>query len=315
MENQTKKTILVIEDNQIILVSLLMCLKNHGFQTISAEDGLTGVLLAKSHLPDLIICDIMMPQLDGHSVLIQLRQEPATAKIPFIFLTGKADKSDARQGMNLGADDYLTKPYTRDELIEAVSARLQKQATITQPYLDDMQKALEDLGKVAYCDSLTNLPNRMPLLRWIGDALLEAQSQQMLVAVLCLNLDSFRNINLTLGYATGDLLLQAVAERLIECVGEQSTITRLNGDEFGILLVEMCQQTEVAKLARKILDAIAQPYFLNEQKVRIQASIGIALFPKNGTNPDQLLKNAELARRWCRKQGGGSYQFYSSIHG
>lgn len=313
MDNQTKKTILVIEDSQVILVSLLMCLKNHGFQTISAEDGLTGVLLAKSHLPDLIICDIMLPELDGYRVLTQLRQEPATAKIPFIFLTGKTDRSDTRHGMNLGADDYLTKPYTRDELIEAVSARLEKQARITQPYLNDMQKALEDLGKVAYCDSLTNLPNRMPLRRWIDDALLQAQNQETLVAVLCLNLDNFSSVNSTLGYATGDLLLQAVAERLIDLAGHQSTITRLNGDEFGILLVGMSQQTEVAKWSRKILDAIAQPYFLNEQKVCIQASIGIALYPKHGKDSDELLKNAEIARRLCRKGGGGSYQFYSSL--
>lgn len=313
MDNQTKKTILVIEDSQVILVSLLMCLKNHGFQTISAEDGLTGVLQAKNHLPDLIICDIMLPELDGYSVLTQLRQEPATASIPFIFLTGKTDRSDTRQGMNLGADDYLTKPYTRDELIQAVSARLEKQARITQPYLNDMQKALEDLGKVAYCDSLTNLPNRMPLRRWIDDALLQAQNQETLVAVLCLNLDKFSTINSTLGYATGDLLLQAVAERLIDVADDRSTITRLNGDEFGILLVGLFQQTEVAKWSRKILDAIAQPYFLNEQKVCIQASIGIAIYPKHGKDSDELLKNAELARRWCRKQGGGSYQFYSSI--
>lgn len=313
MDNQTKKMILVIEDSQVILVSLLMCLKNHGFQTISAEDGLTGVLLAKNHLPDLIICDIMLPELDGYGVLTQLRQEPATAKIPFIFLTGKTDRSATRQGMNLGADDYLTKPYTRDELIEAVFARLDKQEKITQPYLNDMQKALNDLGKVAYCDSLTNLPNRMPLRRWIDDAIVEAQNKETLVAVLCLNLDKFSSINSNLGYAIGDLLLQSVAERLMDCAGHLGTITRLNGDEFGILLAGMFHQTEVAKWSRKLLDAIAQPYFFNEQKVCIQASIGIALYPKHGSDSDELLKNAETARRWCRKQGGGSYQFYAAI--
>ncbi|HEY9708754.1 MAG TPA: response regulator, partial [Oculatellaceae cyanobacterium] len=195
MENPTKKTILVIEDERSLLANLVKILNYSGFRAISAEDGLTGVLLAKSHLPDLIVCDILMPYLDGYGVLAQLLQDPTTAKIPFIFLSAKADRSDIRVGMNLGADDYLTKPFSSNELMEAISARLEKQAKITQPYLDDMQQAVDDLGKVAYCDLLTHLPNRMMLRRWLGDALLVAQRQQQLVAVLCLNLDSFRSIN------------------------------------------------------------------------------------------------------------------------
>jgi len=313
MEDLIKKTILVIEDERALLANLLKILNYSGFQTISAEDGLTGVLLAKSYLPDLIVCDILMPYLDGYGVLTELRQDLATMKIPFIFLSAKADRSDIRFGMNLGADDYLTKPFTSHELIEAISARLTKQATITQPYLDDMQQAVEDLGKVVYCDSLTNLPNRIPLRRWIGDALLGAQRHQHLVAVLSLNLDGLREINSTLGYATGDLLLQAVAERLTYCLSQQNTVTRLSGNEFGLLLEGMLQRQEVIELAQEILNAIAEPYFLREQIVSVQASIGIALYPEHGLDADQLLTNADTARRWCRNLGGGSYQFYNQI--
>jgi diguanylate cyclase (GGDEF)-like protein len=313
MENQTTKVILVIEDELSIRSNLLRILNYSGFRSVGAEDGLMGVLLAKSHLPDLIVCDILMPYLDGYGVLTQLLQDPATAKIPFIFLSAKADKSDIRQGMNLGADDYLTKPFTSDELIKAISARLEKQATITQPYLDNMEQAVDDLGKLAYCDPLTNLPNRMPLHRWLSDAILVAQRQQQLVAVLCVNLDAFRDINSSFGYRTGDLLLRAVADRLTHCVGQQTTVVRLNGDEFGILLVDRLRQQDIAELAQKIQNAIAQPYLLYEEKVCIQASIGISVYPKDGCDPDQLLTAADTARRSCRKQGGGSYQFYSSM--
>jgi diguanylate cyclase (GGDEF)-like protein len=309
------KTILVIEDERSLRDNLLRILNYSGFRAIAAKDGLDGVEMAKTNLPDLIVCDILMPQLDGYGVLTELLADSATARIPFIFLSAKADRSDTRIGMNLGADDYLTKPFSSDELIEAVRARLEKQATITQPYLDDMQQAADDLSTLAYCDPLTQLPNRTLLHRWISAGLKSAPHQQQQVALLCLNLDNFRSINSTLGYAMGDLLLQAVADRLSESVGEQSQVTRLCGDEFCLLFVGNFAKQDVAELAQKILDAIAQPYTLGEQTVCIQASIGIALYPDDGSDPDKLLTNADAARRSCRNAGGGSYQFYSQLMG
>ncbi|HCF29713.1 MAG TPA: hybrid sensor histidine kinase/response regulator [Cyanobacteria bacterium UBA11049] len=126
------KKILVIEDEAAVRVSLLDLLNAENYQVFEAGNGKTGVELAKAHLPDLIVCDVMMPELDGFGVLTALNQEPSTATIPFIFLTAKADKTDIRQGMELGADDYLIKPFTRNELLGAISARLQKQITVTQ---------------------------------------------------------------------------------------------------------------------------------------------------------------------------------------
>jgi diguanylate cyclase (GGDEF)-like protein len=307
------KTILVIEDERSLRDNLLRILNYSGFRAIAAKDGLDGVEMAKTNLPDLIVCDILMPQLDGYGVLTELLADSATARIPFIFLSAKADRSDTRIGMNLGADDYLTKPFSSDELIEAVRARLEKQATITQPYLDDMEQALDDLSTLAYCDPLTKLPNRTLLHRWISAGLKSAQHQQQLMALLCLNLDNFRSINSTLGYATGDLLLIAVADRLSESVGEQSQVIRLCGDEFCVLSVGSFTKQDIAELAQKILDAIAQPYSLGEQTVCIQASIGIALYPDDGSDPDKLLTFADAARRSCRNAGGSSYQFYTEL--
>lgn len=122
--------ILVIEDETLTRDMFRDCLENEGFQTLGAEDGLTGVRQARQHLPDLVLCDIIMPKLDGYEVLNQLRQSATTAAIPFVFLTAKTEKADRRQGMSLGADDYLTKPSTVEELLEVVSVRLRKQAVL-----------------------------------------------------------------------------------------------------------------------------------------------------------------------------------------
>lgn len=142
--------ILVIEDEASVGVNILEILQLDGFDVILAHDGETGIQLAKQHLPDLIICDILMPGLDGYGVLAELRKVAETALIPFIFLTAKTTREDFRQGMNLGADDYLTKPFQHTELLQAVTARLEKQAIILQQYntqdrqAKDLQKKLQE---------------------------------------------------------------------------------------------------------------------------------------------------------------------------
>ena len=121
--------ILVIEDQAPMRRNLALMLKMEGFEVQIAENGRVGLDLARSARPDLILCDVMMPELDGHGVLQALREDSITATIPFIFLTARGDKPDVRHGMNLGADDYLTKPAQRAEVLAAISARLaRKQA-------------------------------------------------------------------------------------------------------------------------------------------------------------------------------------------
>lgn len=124
--------ILVIEDEKLVRENIIDLLAAEDFDTIAAANGRVGLDLAVSQIPDLILCDLMMPEVDGYGVLTTLREEPATATIPFIFLTAKSARSDFRQGMDLGADDYLTKPFTRTELLNAITSRLAKQATLAK---------------------------------------------------------------------------------------------------------------------------------------------------------------------------------------
>jgi two-component system, sensor histidine kinase and response regulator len=122
----TARKVLIVDDTPDIRMIISESLKIYGFDTLTAPDGLNGIRIAKEHLPDLIICDINMPHLDGYGTLTALRESETTAAIPFIFLTGATDRNDMRRGMDLGADDYLTKPFTHAELMAAVNARLEK---------------------------------------------------------------------------------------------------------------------------------------------------------------------------------------------
>lgn len=135
------KKILVIEDEPPVRANILELLEAEDYEVVGAENGFIGALWAQEHLPDLIICDVMMPEVDGHEVLSALRQEPMTATIPFIFLTAMADKADIRQGMDLGADDYLTKPFTRAEMLGAITSRFAKQEAMTQQYTSEHERA------------------------------------------------------------------------------------------------------------------------------------------------------------------------------
>ena len=135
------KRILIIEDETQVRENIKQILEFSDFEVVSAAEGASGLKLAKAHAPDLIICDIMMPGLDGYSVLKALRQETATETIPVIFLTAKADRCDLRQGMELGADDYLTKPFGNSELIRAVETRLTRQSIIQQQTIEISQQA------------------------------------------------------------------------------------------------------------------------------------------------------------------------------
>ncbi len=135
------KKILVIEDNRSIRESILNLLEEKGFRAIGAEDGQVGTKVAQEYLPDLILCDVVMPGLDGYGVLSNLRQHGDTSTIPFIFLTSMSAKESFRYGMQLGADDYLTKPCSPDELLGAITSRFDKQAAIA----NQSQKQLENL--------------------------------------------------------------------------------------------------------------------------------------------------------------------------
>jgi len=153
------KKILLIEDDLVMRENTAEMLELANYQVVVAENGKFGVELAKTEKPDLIICDVMMPELDGYGVLYLLSKDPQTASIPFIFLTAKTERSDIRHGMDMGADDYLTKPFEEQELLNAVSGRLRRTDAFRNKHTNDIKglnafiddaraiKELENLSK------------------------------------------------------------------------------------------------------------------------------------------------------------------------
>ncbi|WP_138498893.1 response regulator [Nostoc sp. PA-18-2419] len=154
MIHEPSKKILVIEDDAVMRNVFLEVLKAEGFHTIEAENGLNGIEQAQEHLPDLVICDIQMPDIDGYSVLTTLRQNPETAVIPFIFLTGSNTQADHRKSMELGADDYLTKPSTIEDLLKAIAVRFEKQALFRYWYATNSHQLSRPVASTINSESI-----------------------------------------------------------------------------------------------------------------------------------------------------------------
>ena len=150
--------ILVIEDEPQMLRNLVTILRSEGFATLSAPGGEEGAAVAAAEKPDLVLCDLMMPGLDGFGVLSRLRADPATAPIPFVFLTARSDRGDVRSGMNQGADDYLTKPVKVDDLLAAIRARLGRRAQTASGTGPSRPSQPEDLGRLGLTPHEAEVP-------------------------------------------------------------------------------------------------------------------------------------------------------------
>ena len=142
------KKILVIEDEPEMRRNLTTILRLEKFHPLAAENGRVGVELAKKEKPDLILCDVMMPELDGYGVIAALHADAGTVTIPFIFLTAKGEKPDVRAGMNLGADDYLTKPVAKADLLAAIRSRLERATQQAVPEFKPNFESARPLEKV-----------------------------------------------------------------------------------------------------------------------------------------------------------------------
>lgn len=188
--------ILVIEDNDDVRENLCELLSLTGYTIISAPNGMQGVKEAITHLPKLILCDVMMPELDGFGVLRILHQNPKTVDIPFIFLTAKADKTDFRKGMGLGADDYITKPYDDIELLDAIQMRLDKNKNLAKAVNEGSESGFQSLINLAKADErLKNLSEDREIRRFRRkDFIYEAEKYPKYVFLIlsgCIKISTF----------------------------------------------------------------------------------------------------------------------------
>ncbi len=297
------------KDDYVITRDLLSEIKElrYDLEWVTTYDAALKAMRSNDH--DVFLFDYRLGDRTG---LELLRETVANGyKAPVILLTGQGDHEVDVEAMELGAADYLIKGRIDASLLER-SIR----------YAIERKRAEEQIILMAYYDNLTNLPNRILFKDRLKLAVAHCDRYQRLLAMLFLDLDNFKRINDTLGHFVGDLLLKEVANRLIGCVRISdsvarqnidkldTTVARLGGDEFTILLSEITDIQDVAKIARRILDAVSQPFLLNNQEVVITASIGIIIYPSDGDNVDILLKNVDVAMYHAKNQGRNNYQFY-----
>ncbi len=306
------RKILVIEDERASRKLILKLLQNEGFEAIGAENGSVGLQLALQECPDLILCDIRMPEMDGYEVLSRLQQDPVTAMIPVICLTAQNDRADLRRGMELGANDYLTKPFTTEELLSAIATQLTKQEMRAKQQQEVLQQAISKFNNVVYYDSLTNLPNRLLLRERFYQILAPELPNNHSIPIAVLSLDHLDRFIHSLGTDYSDLLLQAVSDRLLPYGGKVGTIARLNSEQLALILPPVSRRPEAANIAQSILDTLSQSFDLEGFEVFLTSSIGMALYPEDGTDIDTLLKAANTAMKVAQQLGGNRFQLYTA---
>lgn len=200
---------------------------------------------------------------------------------------------------------------TEDELKEVENAYNR----MADAYSDIMrqQEAIEDhLQRRAYYDALTGAPNRFLFHERLGDAIARAKKQDVMLGLMLIDLDGFKKINESSGHRIGDLLLRQVAERLTECLRETDTVARIDGDEFSVILPGIKDRHVAAFVADKLLRGFLTPFSVEGYQLSVSASIGISLFPDDGTDADSLMSKADMAMFSVKEQGKNGYRYYES---
>jgi diguanylate cyclase (GGDEF)-like protein/PAS domain S-box-containing protein len=247
--------------------------------------------------------------LKGRSLLDVLRDQKAVNR-----WDGDPDQFFAEVMAAARAGDTVTKVVAREgRSIRVVDQPMKGGGWVaTFEDITEWQAAQEQISHMARHDALTNLPNRTLFREQLEQALRLAKRSDQL-AVFCLDLDHFKDINDSLGHPIGDALLKEVARRLGECAGENDTVARLGGDEFAIVqFCNDCDPSAVAALASHVVEKIAAPYDIGGHQLVVGVSVGISLAPEDGKNPDELLKNADLALYRAKADGRGTYRFFEA---
>ena len=335
--------ILIVDDNPNNLKVLSGTLEHCNWNILVAIDGESAIEQAKYTQPDLIFLDIMMPVMDGFSACKILKNTIETCEIPIIFMTSLSDTLDKVKGFDLGAVDYITKPFDRDEVIARAKTHLQisflnKQVQEKNLQLQnftqelesrvkartmELSDALSDLQKVqvqlllkeqrlaydAFHDTLTGLPNRA----WLMQRLQYLTTQKYLYAVLFSDLDRFKVINDSLGHLVGDELLKQATCRLKSSLPARATLARFGGDEFVILFEDIENLEEATNLADQIQLELELPFKLFDYELFVSISIGITLSTKSYQQPEDILRDADIAMYQAKHKGRGRYDVFNPV--
>ncbi|HTD02678.1 diguanylate cyclase domain-containing protein [Undibacterium sp.] len=255
------------------------------------------------------------------SFIREVRQKKKDGGLFWCSMTANlVDRSALENGAVWLLDDISERKQAQDALMQArleLELRVQERTAELansnrqlQHEIQVRQLAEEHIRHLANHDALTGLPNRRLLEDRLEHALSQAKRNQNMVAVKFIDLDRFKEVNDTLGHRVGDLLLQTVANRLRSLLREIDTISRIGGDEFILVLSDMTSEQHVLETAEKILLSLSQTYFIEQHTLHTTPSIGIAIYPQDGDNPEQLMSRADVAMYQVKKKGRKGYHLF-----
>ncbi len=291
--------VLVVDDDRSTRSALRYALQRSGFSVEEAVDGAKALAMVDRISPDVILMDAMMPEMDGFTACAKLQETAHGKEIPVLMITALDDNHSIQRAFAAGASDYIPKPIN----LAVVNQRVKR--------VVEANRAERYVRHLAFNDTLTGLPNRVLFADNLDRAIERAESHGQSLAVLFLDLDRFKFVNDTLGHEIGDRLLKAVAGRIKCCVRSTDCVARLGGDEFTVLLDDLSAPALAANAAQKICRSLASPFEIDGQDIYVSTSIGISIYPADGTDVSTLLRRADTAM-YRAKRGSGGFQFYEA---
>ncbi len=299
--------ILAIDDTPANLQVLAAALVTD-FRFQIATSGAIGLAAASRTPPDLILLDVMMPDMDGFEVFRRLKADPALQAIPVMFLTAMSSMEAEAAGLAMGAADYISKP------IKVETAKLRIRNLIEREGLrKDVAEKKTQLERLAHYDPLTGLPNRALLADRMSQAMMQSQRRGQRLAMAFLDLDGFKAINDTHGHAAGDQLLVTLAQRMKEALREGDTLARLGGDEFVAVLLDLDELDDTTLILNRLLTAAAQPVLYGETMLQVSASLGVSFYPQaQMMDADQLMRQADQAMYQAKQAGKNCFRIFDS---
>ena len=320
-----KAKILVSDDDLNVRLLTRQCLEAEGMAVVEAANGPETLDVFVRERPDLVFLDVEMPGMNGLEVCKRIRQMPQGESIPIMIVTGSNDRKSIDQGFEAGATQYKTKPVNWSLLGRDVHYMLR-----ASDAFNALKRQEDRLRYLAYYDPLTSLPNRRSFNEQLNRILKRSRRRNSNAALLFIDLDHFKRINDSIGHGRGDRLLVEIAKRLtvelreddainylsdkdsddIDETDRGTEIARLGGDEFTVVLSDVPNIAQVERIAKRILYSLSKPIPLQSHNPVVTPSIGIALFPHDGTDPDTLVRNADTAMYVAKAEGRACYRFY-----
>ena len=291
--------ILLIDDSRLISQFGKSILTGKGHEVLTADSGEMGLELAFRDHPDLILLDVILPGMDGYQICQRLKATPQSQDIPVIMLTSKAEPADKIKGLELGAVDYVTKPFDAGELIARVNTHLRM-----KELYEALQAKNRQLQELADRDGLTNLFNHRFFHDHLTREMDRARRYGGIVSCVIVDIDFFKKVNDTYGHQTGDLILKEVSGLLQKGIRDSDLAARYGGEEFALVLVQSDAEVAVLICERIRSQIAAMPFLSADSPIHITASFGIASFPSVGMKEEKNLIEAADQALYQAKEGG-----------